>query len=312
MDKKTFISKLEQALSVLQEDELRDIISEYEQHIDLKQESGLTEEEAIADFGSLDELTAEILEAYHVRADYAVSRKKRQKGMAGEKETSLILLQMKKGFTRAGTFVADGMRSTSRYLGEFLLFLREYGKRPAVWLQKVWRKGQRVHGPTEALEIDGEKGLQSDKPAVGKAVPSLVKEWQKKMGRMIHGGIRLAAGTMSFMVHAFLWAVRVIWNGFCVGAALFLGGFGLLCLFCLGMLAVLLMQHYPLAGVTLGCFGLVLCSFSAAGLFVSLIKRKKKKIEHRKRKNGDREEEEPTVSEGEMDLNQEMEAVQHG
>ena len=43
MDKKTFISKLEQALSVLQEDELRDIISEYEQHIDLKQESGLTE-----------------------------------------------------------------------------------------------------------------------------------------------------------------------------------------------------------------------------------------------------------------------------
>ena len=64
MDKKTFISKLEQSLSVLQEDELKDIISEYEQHIDMKQERGLTEEEAIADFGSLDELTGEILEAY--------------------------------------------------------------------------------------------------------------------------------------------------------------------------------------------------------------------------------------------------------
>ena len=56
MDKKTFIKELEQALSVLQEEELKDIISEYEQHIDMKQERGLTEEEAIADFGSLDEL----------------------------------------------------------------------------------------------------------------------------------------------------------------------------------------------------------------------------------------------------------------
>lgn len=310
MDKKTFISKLEQALSVLQEEELRDIISEYEQHIDLKQESGLTEEEAIADFGSLDELTAEILEAYHVRADYAVSRKRRQKSMAGEKETGLIFSQIHKGCTRAGIFVADGVRCTSRHLWEFLFFLRESAKRPVVWLQKLWRKGQKFHGTTEALEIDCEKGLQSNKPEERRAVPSLVKEWQKTMGRMMHGGIGLAVKTMSFMVHAFLWAVRMVWNGFCVGAALFLGGFGLLCLFCLGMLAVLLMQHYPLAGVTLGCFGLVLCSFSAAGLFVSLIKRKKEKGGHRK--NGDREEEEPAVSEGEIDLDQEMEAVQHG
>ena len=65
MDKKTFISELEQALSVLQEEELRDIMEEYEQHIDMKVQRGLTEEEAIADFGNLKELTAEILEAYH-------------------------------------------------------------------------------------------------------------------------------------------------------------------------------------------------------------------------------------------------------
>lgn len=36
MDKNTFLKKLEQMLSVLQEDELKDIISEYEQHIDLR------------------------------------------------------------------------------------------------------------------------------------------------------------------------------------------------------------------------------------------------------------------------------------
>ena len=41
MDKKTFISELEQALSVLQEEELRDIMEEYEQHIDMKVQRGL-------------------------------------------------------------------------------------------------------------------------------------------------------------------------------------------------------------------------------------------------------------------------------
>lgn len=70
MDKNTFMRELEWSLSVLQESELRDILSEYEQHIDMKVKSGLSEEEAIADFGSIPELTAEILEAYHVRADF--------------------------------------------------------------------------------------------------------------------------------------------------------------------------------------------------------------------------------------------------
>ena len=42
MDKKTFISELEQALSVLQEEELRDIMEEYEQHIDMKVQRALS------------------------------------------------------------------------------------------------------------------------------------------------------------------------------------------------------------------------------------------------------------------------------
>ena len=79
MDKNTFISQLRQALSVLQKDELEDIVNEYQQHIDMKMKSGLSQEEAIADFGSLEELTAEILGAYHVRADYAQDRKQDRK-----------------------------------------------------------------------------------------------------------------------------------------------------------------------------------------------------------------------------------------
>ena len=47
MDKNTFMRELERSLSVLQESELRDILSEYEQHIDMKVKSGLSEEEAV-------------------------------------------------------------------------------------------------------------------------------------------------------------------------------------------------------------------------------------------------------------------------
>jgi len=85
MDKNTFLKELERSLSVLQEDEIRDIISEYEQHIDMKVQNGQTEEQAIADFGSLSELTADILEAYHVRADYAEKKEKRFSFAEGEK-----------------------------------------------------------------------------------------------------------------------------------------------------------------------------------------------------------------------------------
>ena len=69
MNKAEFISELGERLAVLTEDEQRDILDEYEQHIDIKVMRGMSEEAAIADFGRIEELAADILEAYHVRAD---------------------------------------------------------------------------------------------------------------------------------------------------------------------------------------------------------------------------------------------------
>ena len=54
-------------------------------YIDMKVQSGLTEEEAIAEFGNRKELTAEILEAYHVRADYEAGQNGPEKREAKEK-----------------------------------------------------------------------------------------------------------------------------------------------------------------------------------------------------------------------------------
>ena len=65
MNKEMFLKELQDRLAVLEESERQDILAEYAQHIELRTAGGLTEEAAIQDFGDLDQLTAEILGAYH-------------------------------------------------------------------------------------------------------------------------------------------------------------------------------------------------------------------------------------------------------
>ena len=62
MNKTEFLDELKNGLAVLEEKEQQDILEEYTQHIDMKMERGLSEEEAIGDFGDLGQLAAEILE----------------------------------------------------------------------------------------------------------------------------------------------------------------------------------------------------------------------------------------------------------
>lgn len=73
MTKTEFLTLLEQRLMVLNNDERSDLLSEYEQHIEMKIQSGLSEEEAIADFGDPEELIKELLDAYHLNTSYQSS-----------------------------------------------------------------------------------------------------------------------------------------------------------------------------------------------------------------------------------------------
>ena len=66
MTKEEFLKDLEKRLQVLSEQERKDILEEYAQHIDLKVANGQKEEEAIRDFGDMEELISDILDAYHV------------------------------------------------------------------------------------------------------------------------------------------------------------------------------------------------------------------------------------------------------
>lgn len=66
MTREEFFAKLDARLSVLNENERRDIIEEYQSHIEFKMQDGKTEAQAIGDFGDIDALADEILEAYHI------------------------------------------------------------------------------------------------------------------------------------------------------------------------------------------------------------------------------------------------------
>lgn len=342
MDKKTFMKELEQALSVLQEEELNDIISEYEQHIDMKQERGLTEEEAIADFGSLDELTAEILEAYHVRADYAAKKGRGQGQLPEEKKG-------RQGWMRVvGIWWWALLKAGAQGLGHFLSGIgrlwKHLGQGP-VKQAASWQEEQRFPGsvPKEnagmsenqqaAGEMAGEE--QSKGPGSQKKTGEVsgqrgilpLKNVQRTMakrglgaaaGSFLGRSIRLAADMVQGCIRIALWGMRMTWNAMCIGFALGCGLFGLICLYGMGMLMVLLSQGYPLAGVTLGCVGLVMCSFSAACLGMTWLWRGQKSLESRGDRKDSRGEGWPGAKSrtaGEKELSkqpyQEMEGGQH-
>ena len=70
MNKEEFLEKLKKELSILNDKEKEDIIDEYKSTIEEKVKHGQTEEEAVKDFGDLDELVSEILDAYKINPEY--------------------------------------------------------------------------------------------------------------------------------------------------------------------------------------------------------------------------------------------------
>lgn len=76
MKKIEFLRELEEQLMILNDNERRDILEEYEQHIDLKISAGMLEEAATTDFGNMTELVDNILSAYNVNLNYNKSKDK--------------------------------------------------------------------------------------------------------------------------------------------------------------------------------------------------------------------------------------------
>lgn len=297
MNTAEFIAELNERLAVLTDEERRDILNEYEQHIDMKAASGISEEEVIADFGRIEDLTANILEAYHVRADYVETGNKRKlfgkvngllmekrkrsgssddaghmSSEAGEaeaeKESSekgrwAQLLAEIKGI--AGK-LAGGCRALGRYVGRGFDRLGN-ALRSAAGRCRACLK--RLFGRKKEKAIAG----NPDETAVLKR-EEVMLDGQKKQGFWLWRGIAKICGAIW---SACCWCVKWMWNLFCAGSAILFGLMACLCIFGLGVLIVLLVLGYPVWGVTIGCLGMTLCMTAVAVFFFTAMILKKGK-----------------------------------
>ncbi len=251
MKKQEFLEELKGYLKVLQDEEQEDILDEYSQHIEMKKERGLSEEEAIRDFGPVQQLAGEILQAYHVKPEYEKEMGKGKyfkgihllgKGMEEESREKSSSWRSHKEQAKA-LLGENGkkVRQVVRLLGRKIIY---FLKLPFLIGEKVgkrWRKRKGMDGIRTEQAADHEKGA----------------------GRILRGTRRSVvcwiAGFMGCLFSSVSWCCRLGWN-FCVLIATAgLVCLGLLFLFLFGGLSVLWMRGYPLAGVVLGCFGAVLC-----------------------------------------------------
>ena len=218
MNKKEFLDVMEKRLSMLEAQEREDMLSEYAQHIELKMQSGMSEKEAIDDFGDIDSLIAEILEAYHIDPSYGGKAKKSAAEGIGKKASGVI------------------NRSKQRF---------------SKYMEKQKEKQEQ--------RMEQKREEDKDRPP----------RWKRKEGSGFEKGEGRKMVETALQKILFVLKVAFV---FCVKACLVLvmlpaAVLTLFSLFGFGTLVVLLMQGYPLAGVTLVMLGCIL-GFGAVTLFV--------------------------------------------
>lgn len=240
MKKEEFLAKLRKNLSILEEKEIQDIVEEYEQHIDMKMKGGLSEEAAIQDFGDLKELTAGILEAYHVKADYQGEKKnidfdkvKEESRKATEKATSAI--------GKGAGMIGKGAGAAGKW-----------GVRQGRKLLKL------IQRPFQYIKT------------------TLKNSREKAEGKGIFGRLWLLfLGMCSTVWKGFKWCLHLCWNAFWLFSGIMMAMMTLFVIFLFGMTLVLLYEGYPFVGVLLMIIGSGLVCGAFTILFMSLVIRKK-------------------------------------
>lgn len=228
MNKEGFLKVLEERLSMLEEQERKDILSEYAMHIEMKRQSGMSEQEAIDDFGDVDSLIGEILEAYHIDPSYKGAIKKNPAGEIGRK---------------AGDAISKSRRSFSHFMEQqkekqekkMEKRKQEEKERPSRWRQRT-EEGREKKGDGEGVK-------------------------------------NLCRGVWAMCKWIVVFFVKAVLLFLMIPAVIA----GLMAVFALGILMILLVQGYPLIGVTLGIFGCVLSCGAYTFLIVSFLAEKRQK-----------------------------------
>lgn len=237
MNKQEFLNELRSRICILEEAEQQDILAEYAQHIDLRTAGGLSEEEAIQDFGDPGELAAEILEAYHVDPNRLPASSHPAQAAQSLRRSAAGLRDR---FGRLVRGITGGLGRWDRGI--------------AAWWRRRWQRLRTLtHRPHAANTTDKEASPMPKTPR-SHAVLAHVKQAGRGLGRLLAALARLA------------------WNLLLVLVMLPFAAAGLLALLGIGLLVVLLVQGYPLAGPLLCGIGLVLCCAALVGLCTTLFK----------------------------------------
>ena len=229
MNKGEFIEQLKQSIGILDDQEQQYFVEEYTQHIEMKMSQGMTEEEAVKAMGSVEELSKEILESYHVKTDL------------GEQVTT----------QKSNKFFAKVKEQADKLYGKIL---NACGKITAGMKHLFKKKDANLQSETSGKQ--GDRGI-------------LVGVWKmfSWVGRVINKCFYIV-----------LWCLLFMWNCFLISCGLF-GVFVLACaIFVFGVLAVMVIQGYPLIGTMLATLGGTL---SVAALTVACFVLTKWKINKR-------------------------------
>lgn len=242
MNKERFLQQLQQRIAMLEDAEQQDILAEYAQHIELRVQGGLTEEQAIKDFGDLDALVAEILGAYHVKPGYKP-----------ESKESFTLPDPRPG-------IKKGCGKVKSWLISAWERLRQGCKAFGLWIKGLWLRLK-----AKCSTLFHRDDVKAPKP----------REKKEKAVRENEHPIR------SVLLRAWRWlcrlvaaVVRLCWNFAVLLCAVPVAGVGIFFLICLGTMLVLSSEGYPLAGLSFISAGIVLVCGSVLGLGKGLIWRR--------------------------------------
>lgn len=264
MDKATFLVQLQKNIGMLDDGEQKDIIDEYSQHIDMKVSGGMTEAEAIEDFGDFNEFVREVLNAYHVKAPFdqedAVEAAATASPTAGDRLDDAV----RGGAQAAGRAVDATKRGARKMASAVTGAAGKFSDRAkeAVSQASAARAEARAEAAASGVEADRD-GSESRAAAASGTSRGMIAEV---------GGMARSFGGVCWNVAKT--AARWCWN-FAVACLMASGGFmALVSLFCLGLGVVFLVQGYPVAGLTIAAAGCSMAFAAISFLLSRLIMRK--------------------------------------
>lgn len=265
MNKEKFLMELREYLRILENQEQEDILAEYAQHIDMKMGKGLSEEEAIRDFGPMEELASQILEAYHVKPEF--------------RERSILPgFPKKSGMDGRELFV----KRAGRWIGAKCAAAARAGRNAFRWLSR------RCHALAGWLK----KPFMRNRAETGGEMPRsrIRTERMNDMGvhtgnffRMVGRGI---AASWRWLLHCCVFWLRIMWNMGWLFFSLFCAFVAMIALMGIGGILILLFQGYPFVGFFVINLGGFLCSGALACGGYSLLIRKKRGGEDKDKREG--------------------------